>query len=728
MKVRYSAVVCLALTTNALLAQGNSENVRSLNSRIAQLQGLLHRAEAAEAASIRSQAAPVFQQRAQALQSLIQSDPKSALSLAFSQELRDQLASDFPGSANALEQHGSWTGTSEHLIFDDPGRQARKYQVNLQNGNEKFQVYAASGEPHCVSGNALTANGIRLNNVVAAGSTKVAGTQVAGASCTTTGAQSSAVLLVNFPGISLPSNVTVSSIYNIFFGTTGRSVNTYWQEASYGKASATGSVFGPFTLDRAYSCDEYNLMRSAAIAAADATVNFSQYNRLFIVFPDPGGCGWAGLGTLGCGSLSSNDGTFPYSTSWLLATYMGSVDNGVRLATHEGGHNLTLHHASSRAYTGEALGPVGAAGTLNEYGDPFNTMGSWNFGHYNAPHKVMLGWLSGANVLTTETPGTYTIAPFVNGSGVQALKVRRGTGNNAWLWLEYRQNTGTYESTLNPNVFTGGLVHYEDSTTGTRSHLLDFTPGSANGFNDPALTSSWVDPYTNLSLSVNSATASGLSLNVSYGTLPCARVAPTVSLSPANPSGYPGNSVNYTLSVTNNDSLGCSATTFSLSSTLPSGWTTNFQPASLSLNPAQTLTATMTKNIPAGQALGTFAVDGAAGSSFHAPVTANANVTVVSPPVSLDITLTASPTSVPARSYVTLTATVTKSGVPVVGTTVSFRIVRGSSVSTQTAVTNSQGVATLSYRAQQKGSYTATASATSGGSSGTSNTVSFTAN
>ena len=167
------------------------------------------------------------------------------------------------------------------------------------------------------------------------------------------------------------------------------------------------------------------------------------------IFPNPGSCGWAGLGTLGCGTLSSADGSFTASTAWQLATYMGTRDQGVKLSTHEGGHNITLHHSSSRDFGAEALGPLGAAGTLSEYGDVFSTMGSWNLGHYPSPHKVRLNWLtSGSNVLTVESNGSYTLQPLeTSPAGLQALKVRRGTGNNAWLWVEYRQPLGLYDST-----------------------------------------------------------------------------------------------------------------------------------------------------------------------------------------------------------------------------------------------------------------------------------------
>jgi M6 family metalloprotease-like protein len=721
--------------TLTITGQGNSNNVRSLNGRVLQLQAALRGANAAQVASVRAEASPVFAQRAAALTALIRENPGAALGLAFSPELRDRLAADFPGAASSLEQHGEWEGTSDHLIFDDPERQVRRYRVQIRSGNTTLEVYSAGGEPHCVSGNALTVRGVRVGNVVAAGNTQVGGANggggggVAGAGCTTTGAQNSAILLVQFPGVALPANVTPTGVWDIFFSASGRSVSNYWYESSYGKASATGNVFGPYTLDRVYSCDEYSQMRSAAIAAADPDVHFPSYTRVFLVFPNPGSCGWAGLGTLGCGSLSSADGTFTASTSWLLASYMGSRDNGVKLSTHEGGHNLTLHHASSRDFGTEPLGPVGAAGTLGEYGDTHSTMGSWNFGQYGAQHKVQMGWLTASNVVTTETNGSYSILPFEQStSGPLALKVRRGTGIDAWLWLEYRQPLGQYDSTLNPQIFTGALVHYQDSTTGTHTHLLDFTKATSS-YADAALTGTFADPYTNVSVSVNDASPSALSVNVFYGPVPCVRAQPTISITPANPSVYSGAQVTQTVTVTNKDSGGCAASTFALDSTLPSGWGASFSPGALTLNPAQAGSATVTRSVPAGTTPGTYPVNAVTSDSDHASAGGNANVTVVTPPEPIFVSMTASPTVVKTKSTVSIQATVTKNGgVPVSGATVSFLINRPGGTATKTVMTNAAGVAVWSYKPTQRGAYSATASASSGGASATGGPASFTAN
>ena len=208
MRIRVSQCLCLLVASVAAFGQGNSDNVRGLNNRVLQFHGAIQRANAAEAAQVRAQAGPVIAERAAAMVALIREDPNAALGLAFSQELRDDIAARFPASASSLEQHGTWTGTSDHLIFDDPARQVRRYQVSINAGNSDIEVYSAGGEPNCVSGDTLAATGIRVNNVVAAGSTGVAASGTAAATCSTLGPQNTAVILIQCPAIPLPSNVT----------------------------------------------------------------------------------------------------------------------------------------------------------------------------------------------------------------------------------------------------------------------------------------------------------------------------------------------------------------------------------------------------------------------------------------------------------------------------------------------------------------------------------------
>ena len=55
-----------------------------------------------------------------------------------------------------------------------------------------------------------------------------------------------------------------------------------------------------------------------------------------------------------------------------------------------------------------------------------------------------------------------------------------------------------------------------------------------------------------------------------------------------------GAGVSYTLTVRNNDSATCAASTFGLSSLVPSGWTGAFGVAAVSLNPGASANTSMT--------------------------------------------------------------------------------------------------------------------------------------
>jgi hypothetical protein len=250
--------------------------------------------------------------------------------------------------------------------------------------------------------------------------------------------------------------------------------------------------------------------------------------------------------------------------------------------------------------------------------------------------------------------GTFTIEPAELPAGVQALRIRRGTDDAQWLWAEYRQPAGLYDSTLSApftwgglnqivyldaadsQIYGGALIHYEDASTGNRTHLLDFTPESRQGsthplvpddFLDPPLAGSWQDPYTGVSMTTSNPTGSALTVQVSYGSGPCVESNPTVTLTPPNPSAKRGQSVTWTVTVTNNDTLPCAGKTFTLSSVLPPGWPTVFSQSVLTIPAASSASVTMTKTVPASAAAGTYAVDASAVSGAFG-ATAAANVTV----------------------------------------------------------------------------------------------------
>jgi M6 family metalloprotease-like protein len=730
-RITYSAAFIVTLGfigIPAWAAPDTAEIVRQRNGNLLQLLSVLESAPVAQHASVRAQAAPVLAARAAALDALIRQDPGQALSLALASETLGRLAAAFPNSTRWLESRGSWEGPAEHVVFDEPGMQVHHSLIQITTTAEKIEVHFAGKEPAVQCNQILRVTGVKSGSVVAAQDAAIVSgvSALVGSACTPAGVQNSVILLVTFPGVPPPAGVTPQTVYDTFFGTAARSADGYWRETSYGKTSATGQVFGWYTLDAAYTCSQYSQLRDAALRAADTDVYFPSYSRIYIVFPGPSGCGWAGLSTVGCGSISAGDGTFTASTSWLLSNYING-DQGVKLATHEGGHALGLSHARSQDYGTEALGPLATPGTLSEYGDAFSTMGYWNLGHYSAPHKAMLNWLAPtSNIQTVQTNGIYTLAPLEIPGGLQALKVQRGTGSSEYLWLEYRQRLGNYDNAIGSQVYSGALVHHQDTSSGLATNLLDFTPETA-AWTDPAQAAgkTWTDPYSNVSFTVQSATASGLTVVVNYGPLPCVPAAPGIVINPNNPSVLAGAAVTYTLTLTNNDSAGCASSTFSLSSGSAGGWVTSINPSVLVLSPGQTASSTITVTVPAGTVPATYTSTVtifAAGMSFTTTLTCS----VVPPPPPLTASLAVSNSVISLRGTAGITVTALSGTNPAAGAGVLFTLVRpGGQVVQQTATASSLGTAVWNYKANQSGSYSVSAKVTYGSQTVNTTPVSF---
>jgi M6 family metalloprotease-like protein len=735
---RRSSIALLFVTCTAVL-QGQtgselSNRVRSLNSSLLRLHGRAQEALPRDLNELRNQAHVTIQERAAALESLIQQDPEEALKLGFSSDMLDELSRLFPRSAGSLESYGDWDGPANYWVLDDAGLRSSKNIIKISVGNETLDVHYPGDAPGGLKcGSILHVSGMRVSRHVAptastvqpAAATAKVTAQSAGA-CSSTGVQNVAVVLVTFPGVTPP--ITPSAVYNVFFGSGNRSLNGYWQDASHGLTSASGNVFGWYTLPQAYTCDQYSALGTAAMQAAAADVNFASYNSIFFVFPLPSGCSYGGLSTIGCITQTANGQTVTASNHWLIADYLSPNDQGVELAAHEGGHGLTLNHAHSRGFSPLALGALGVNGTVTEYGDNFDPMGYYNLGHYGAQHKVQLGWLSPSNVVNVQGSGTYTIAPMgASTAGPVALQVQRGTGNNDYLWVEYHQPVGNYESQLSSQIFGGATIRYLDSLTGGGyTDLLNFTP-QANSWLDPVLATgqSWQDPYSNLSLTVTSATSTSLTLGVNFGTMPCTRGTPTMTVSPSNPSVVSGGTVGYTVNVTNTDSSGCSTGAFSVSSALPSGWATSMSSSSINLAPGQTGSVSVSKSVPSGTTPGTYSIPVGAsdGSTSNAM---NVNCSVTAPPPPLSGTISVSATTYPGKANVPITVNVLSGTLPAAGASVAFTLngPKGGP-STQTLTTNTSGVATWTYRASNAGSYSVSAKVTLGSQTIVTNVVTF---
>ena len=121
-------------------------------------------------------------------------------------------------------------------------------------------------------------------------------------SCGTTGQRKIAAVIFSFPGIPKP-DIDPNTLRQMLFGSPGASINTYWRDASHGKASATGDVFA-IDMDHQYSCfDRNGLERDVRAAAARKQIDLSKYDHLVMYCNE--GCGILGQSGVGCGSASS---------------------------------------------------------------------------------------------------------------------------------------------------------------------------------------------------------------------------------------------------------------------------------------------------------------------------------------------------------------------------------------------------------------------------------------
>ena len=667
------AVLGASACSASALAQDASraDQVRDYNAQVLKLQAELRRSRAGVPGA---GTAEVLAIRAATLRTLMKTDPTAADKLAFPATVLEQLAASFPGQAASLEQRGRWEGEFEYTIEDGTDLKSHRNVYRLHRAGEVLEVQFAGGEPPgLTSGRKLGLSGVRSGRRMVATEVELldaamdgqATTSSTTATCGPTGPQNVVTVLVNLPSYKLASGMTHDFVRGVLLGNAhaptsqsspDRSVSDFWQQSSDGKTwidPVNTQVVGPVELTSDFNkdstgnayCDYYGLA-DAAIRAADGQVNFKQFTRVLFVMPGNGACSWAGVANVGCRSMSSpGDGSFTASSAWQKSGSMGSRGNGVQLTTHEMGHNLGLSHASSRDFGTEALGSVGAAGSLSEYGDPTSTMGSWNFGFYASSHAAnQLRWLSlGSNYVTVEAGGTYTIQNYEGRpAGVKALKVRRGTGNEAWLWIESRQSTGIYSSALSASLFTGALIHYQDSTTGGKSHLLDFTPATSS-FADAALQlgQTWTDPYSNVSVTVTGVTPSALTVAVNYGAVPCVAGAPTVTASPTGTSTEYGSNATFNVTVKNNDSGSCASQAVTLGATAPSGWSQAFGSGSFTLAPGQSATTTLLLGVPAPYALGTYEVTASA-SARSGSASARQNVTVIEPVNRLSLAISGS--------------------------------------------------------------------------------------
>jgi NPCBM-associated, NEW3 domain of alpha-galactosidase len=532
------------------------------------------------------------------------------------------------------------------------------------------------------------------------------------------GEQRQLVMLFNFQDQPNNKPWTASYVQDLLF----TQVNTYWQSESYGATWITGDFTGWYTLPISSTDCQSNMRQLAEDGARALGYNPDSYSHKMYIYPS-GGCHSNG-GVTWTGTDSSGN----FTSSVYLCGSVTFYSLG-----HEFGHTLDLSHSNSLNCSGVTFG---TNCTRVEYGDHYDVMGYYNTGSANAYHRDLVGWL-GARIQTVTGDGTYTITPLgMADTNLKALRIQQAyyptTNSTTYYYVEYRQPVG-YDSFLSsyPGVTSGVLLHL--GTIGNDvnlllrgSQLLDATPTVAGANEALGVGQSYYDPAIPVSVTVLSANSTGATVSVQFGAPTCAPASPTVAISPSSSSpAAPGTPVPYTVTVTNNDASSCSASSFNLQASVPSGWTASFTNPSPNINPGASASTTLTVRSASSASGGSHNIGVTATSSSSAySGSASATYAVAT---SLAVAVSTNRSSYNRKQPVTMTSNVTANGSPVQGASVSFTMTKSNGATvTQSATTGSSGSASVRFQLKKPdpvGTYQGRGTASVNGVSGSAATT-----
>jgi hypothetical protein len=551
--------------------------------------------------------------RQQWLAELMERNPGDVLRQALSSAARAALAPELQALVEKEESH---EGLLEVFHADGPRGGAYHYGLRKASG-QRLALRFAGGGPNLLTGTGVRVNGIRVQQALALGgsaSVTVLGLPVLPS---TFGEHKALVILIRF--LDTPATTaspTAASVQSMMFGTTGSTVSNFYRENSYQQTWLTGTVVGPLILPMASAGCDYARIATLAQQALITVggIDLGQYRHVVYAFPNSG-CAWWGFGSIGGvpGQIWVNGSLQPV------------------VAAHELGHNLGLYHSHALECGAVTIG--GSCSTI-DYGDVFDVMGSGNGPtHFNAVQKDLLGWLDyGASppVIDVVTSGSYTIdALETPGISSKALRIKTALGD--WLYVEYRRPVG-FDSYIsaNSNLMSGVLVHYfAGDPNGV--YLLDMTPATSS-WSDPALTvgTTFQDAARKVSITPTGMNGANATVTVTVGGAACVRLAPTVTIAPAQQQGPPGTTVTYTVSVQNNGT-GCGASVFALQSAVPPGWAAGLGSSSLTLAEGATGSTALQVTSSAAAGPGTYGLSLSTSESGF-PGSAGASYTVTAVP------------------------------------------------------------------------------------------------
>lgn len=615
----------------ASVSQSAKTNAESLTQSLVSLNNRYLKANSGEQPVLLSEMLQLAAQRRLLLIDLIENNPGAVLRVALPEKLRSRM----PAGVQALLERNLELDGELEVFYEDYDDGTHRLRHVLKYLDDRIELRFKLTPPGLQSGTPVNAKGVILDDIMAVASSEDILTLAADGGSSggsndgtpaplpnTFGEQRTLVLLVNFQDDPDNKPWTTNQAQDMVFGM----VSDFFYENSYQQTWLTGDVSGWHTIAvDSTSCNTTQIADAADFAATAVGVDLSLYTRRVYIFPYKA-CGWSGVGTVG--GMPS------------LAWINGKLD--LKTIGHELGHNFGLQHSHSLECGTDTLG---TDCQQSEYGDHFDIMGNYTTGQFNAFQKAQLGWLDygvSPSVTSVEISGTYTLEPYeLAGEAARAVKILKEidpiTGAKSWYYLEYRQAVG-FDDFLagNDNVVNGVLSHLGTDSDRNSSQLLDMTPESdPNGWydwEDAALEAgmTYSDPVAGLIVTTLWTDGSGAGIDVDFGTENCVHADPSLSFSPVESQWVaPGATVDYTVSVTNNDNTACSASEFNLEAASPIGWTASFNNPAPSLEPGMSMIVTLSVTSSSSAADGFYTITVSVSNNVDTRFAASDSVTYV---------------------------------------------------------------------------------------------------
>ncbi|KKR28215.1 hypothetical protein A2Y26_02450 [candidate division CPR2 bacterium GWD2_39_7] len=416
--------------------------------------------------------------------------------------LPKEIYAGLPDSAkNLVEKETKINGKLMILVADRPsGREEDYYEIKDEDQNKTFNLNFIESPHDLKSNSKVSVNGLLLEKELVLDSSNnpnIIVLETPPVASLISGTRNVLVIRQSFLDSSNPFSAAAMSA-EVF--TDADSSKNYYIENSYNQLTLAGDVVGPYTIpyNKSGQC-LYNDWAEASLDAAIADgVNVNNYDHAAFVFADVPACAWAGLGHV--------DGPYTWYNGYNESTTY----------SHELGHNFGAYHAAMKLCGTVTIDDY-ANCTHYEYGDNWDVMGySWTTtaAHFNAPHKIQMGWIPTERVQNITSSGTYTIYPVeTTTSNIQALKIWKPNTDD-YYYLEYRQAVGS-DSWFATGITSGVVAHIWKDGVDPTTHLLDLTPADHTGSNFSLPDgSSFTDNVNGITITGVSHNATSVTVNV----------------------------------------------------------------------------------------------------------------------------------------------------------------------------------------------------------------------